>query len=549
MDILLALLLMLPFGLLGEGWFSADEVVAHQQVRQLSEGDSWALPIDSEALALDPGSEYPLLARSERFDESIVAYARHPLFPLLMQIPFGLLGVAGIQLASLLSILVGATAVSLACGRSRLVFWLAALASPTVFHVGVLWAHAPAFGLTAIAAASVAVVVKPGQVDRSVWPIGIAALALLVATLLRTEALLLAFAVTTALAGVAATERRWRLVALAPLPLMASALAYLLEPQLVEALIGERAGVGAGTADTVRDVSLAGRLGVLRVVSLETSVLGEARSVLRLIGLGFLVAGAFVSKLRLRRAAFGGAVVLYVLGFGSGAIPSFFVAAPLLVAATLLAGRPVDERSRSGLGQVVDAAMIDGAALLMAPLFGAAALDVWGARGTNLLDSGAPFYDCYETSDGEWMAVGAIEPAFWAALLDGLDLDPAELPDQHDQARWPELAAALAQRFRTRTRTEWRSVFDHTDACVAPVLDMSEAPTHEHHLERATFVDVGGVAQPAPAPRFGRTPSDVPTASPAPGADSLTVLAEAGLDAAEVERLAGDGVIGEPPVS
>ena len=207
------------------------------------------------------------------------------------------------------------------------------------------------------------------------------------------------------------------------------------------------------------------------------------------------------------------------------------------------------ERSRSGLGQVVDAAMIDGAALLMAPLFGAAALDVWGARGTNLLDSGAPFYDCYETSDGEWMAVGAIEPAFWAALLDGLDLDPAELPDQHDQARWPELAAALAQRFRTRTRTEWRSVFDHTDACVAPVLDMSEAPTHEHHLERATFVDVGGVAQPAPAPRFGRTPSDVPTVSPAPGADSLTVLAEAGLDAAEVERLAGDGVIGEPPVS
>ena len=171
------------------------------------------------------------------------------------------------------------------------------------------------------------------------------------------------------------------------------------------------------------------------------------------------------------------------------------------------------ERERSGVGQVVDAAMVDGVALLMAPFVGARASGFWSdQRGTNLLDSGAPFYDCYETSDGGWMAVGAIEPQFFAALVDGLGLsDDPSMPDQHDQGRWPELRDRLGRAFRTRTRDEWTELFRERDACVAPVLDVLEAVEHPHNVARVTFLDVAGAPHPAPAPRFDRTPT-APTA-------------------------------------
>lgn len=202
------------------------------------------------------------------------------------------------------------------------------------------------------------------------------------------------------------------------------------------------------------------------------------------------------------------------------------------------------ERSGSGVGQVVDAAMVDGAALLMAPLFGAWSSGFWNeARGTNLLDSGAPFYDVYECADGRWLAIGAIEAQFYAQLLDGLGLaDDETLPDQNDADRWPELHDRIAQVVRTRTRDEWAERFEGTDACVAPVLTMGEAPTHPHAVARHAFVDVEGVPQPAPAPRFGRTAPGAPSAA-VEGADAAEVLAGWGIDAARVESLRAAGVV------
>lgn len=189
------------------------------------------------------------------------------------------------------------------------------------------------------------------------------------------------------------------------------------------------------------------------------------------------------------------------------------------------------ERAGSGHGQVVDAAMVDGAALLMAPLFGAWSSGFWSAeRGTNLLDSGAPFYDVYECADGGWLAVGAIESRFYRLLLEGLGLAEDEtLPDQNDSERWPELHDRFATVIRSRPRDEWAAVFGDVDACVAPVLDMGEAPGHPHAVARRAFVDVEGVAQPAPAPRFGRTAN----AEPCPaieGDDPVGLLRKWGVD-------------------
>lgn len=222
-----------------------------------------------------------------------------------------------------------------------------------------------------------------------------------------------------------------------------------------------------------------------------------------------------------------------VADFGGGGM--------LLVAGVLAA---LVERSTSGEGQVVDAAMVDGAALLMAPLFGAWASGFWsGERGTNLLDSGAPFYDCYECSDGGWVAVGALEPQFYAELLDGLGLagDPS-LPEQHDQSRWDELRTRFAETFRTRARDEWAEHFAERDACVAPVLDMGEAPTHPHAIARRAFHDLGGVPHPAAAPRFSRTPPAVPEPS-VEGADPVSVLSEWGVDADRVAALRDAGAL------
>ncbi|MEV6347343.1 CaiB/BaiF CoA-transferase family protein [Actinoplanes sp. NPDC051851] len=172
------------------------------------------------------------------------------------------------------------------------------------------------------------------------------------------------------------------------------------------------------------------------------------------------------------------------------------------------------ERERSGLGQVVDAAMVDGSALLTTFLHGMIGAGAWrGGRGENLLDGGAPFYDTYATSDGGFMAVGALEPQFYAALVKGLELDGDDLPGQFERKRWPELRAAFTARFASRTRDAWTAVFDGLDACVSPVLSPTEAPGHPHNRERGAFVEVDGVVQPAPAPRFSRTPASTPTAS------------------------------------
>src|SRR5215211_743357 len=169
------------------------------------------------------------------------------------------------------------------------------------------------------------------------------------------------------------------------------------------------------------------------------------------------------------------------------------------------------EAARSGRGQVVDAAMVDGAALLTTQLHELLAAGLWtDRRGANLLDGGAPFYGVYETADGRHLAVGALEPQFWAELLERLGLDAAELPAQLDRNGWPELRERLAALFRTRPRDEWCELLAGTDACVAPVLGLGEAPAHRHNRARGTFVDVGGVVQPAPAPRFSRTPPGPP---------------------------------------
>lgn len=169
------------------------------------------------------------------------------------------------------------------------------------------------------------------------------------------------------------------------------------------------------------------------------------------------------------------------------------------------------ERERSGRGQVVDAAMVDGSALLMTFLHGMTAGGAWpNGRGENLLDGGAPFYDTYRTSDGGHMAVGALEPPFFQALLDGLGLSSQDLPAQYDESGWPAMRTLIAERFSSRTRDEWTAVFTGLDACVAPVLSPGEAPAHPHNRARRTFVEVDGVTQPAPAPRFGRTPAREP---------------------------------------
>jgi alpha-methylacyl-CoA racemase len=203
------------------------------------------------------------------------------------------------------------------------------------------------------------------------------------------------------------------------------------------------------------------------------------------------------------------------------------------------------ERTQSGRGQVVDAAMVDGSALLTAFLYGLRATGAWhDQRGVNMLDGGAPFYDTYDTADGGYVAVGAIEPQFYAALLAGLGLADADLPGQWDRPRWPELRERIAAVFATRSRDEWAQAFAGTDACVSPVLSMAEAPQSEAAAARGTFIELDGVIQPAPAPRFGRSSVGRPTPPPRPGADTDTVLAELGLDAGQVASLRDAGVVG-----
>ena len=185
------------------------------------------------------------------------------------------------------------------------------------------------------------------------------------------------------------------------------------------------------------------------------------------------------------------------------------------------------ERERSGTGQVIDAAMVDGVSALAQMFWSLRACGLWSdQRGANLLDSGVPYYDTYACADGRYVAVGALEPQFYAALLDGLGLTEAGLPDRSDPAGWPVLRQRFTDAFANRSRDEWLAVFDGTDACVAPVLSFTEVPDHPHIAARGTIITVGGVPQAAPAPRFSRTVPDSPTPPPQPGADTAAVLAD-----------------------
>ena len=190
--------------------------------------------------------------------------------------------------------------------------------------------------------------------------------------------------------------------------------------------------------------------------------------------------------------------------------------------------------------------MVDGAAHLSSFLFGFFRAGLWSKeRGTNLLDTGAPFYDTYATADGEFMAVGAIEPQFYARLLEGLGLDADALPHQMDRTRWEEVRELFTKTFGSKTRAEWSAVFDGSDACVAPILGLDEAADHPANVARNVFVEgIGGHPMPAPAPRLSRTPGHGATTAPVPGTDTNAVLAEAGLSAERIEELRRSGAVG-----
>jgi alpha-methylacyl-CoA racemase len=204
------------------------------------------------------------------------------------------------------------------------------------------------------------------------------------------------------------------------------------------------------------------------------------------------------------------------------------------------------EAARSGQGQVVDAAMVDGSAVLMAMMHGMRAVGFWSdERGTNIIDTGSHFYDVYETADGGWVSIGSIEPQFYAELLrlTGLEGDP-DLPSQMDRSAWPAMKERLAGIFKTRTRDDWCRIMEGTDVCFAPVLSMSEAPGHPHNQHRETFVEVDGIVQPAPAPRFSRTEAQITRPPSPPGADTDTALADWGLPEHEIAKLRSAGAIG-----
>jgi len=197
------------------------------------------------------------------------------------------------------------------------------------------------------------------------------------------------------------------------------------------------------------------------------------------------------------------------------------------------------ETSRSGKGQVVDAAMVEGAGLLGAMFSGMLASKRWNesARGVNLLDSGAPWYDAYETKDGKYVSIGSIEPKFYADLLQRLGLDKEALPAQMDVAQWPVLRKRFGEVFRSKTRDEWCTAFEGSDACFAPVLTFSEARSHAHNVARGGYVEVAGIPQPAPAPRFSRTPGAVARKPPERGEGGRAALGDWGFSAAEVAKL------------
>jgi alpha-methylacyl-CoA racemase len=208
----------------------------------------------------------------------------------------------------------------------------------------------------------------------------------------------------------------------------------------------------------------------------------------------------------------------------------------LLLAFGMLAA--IVERQRSGRGQVVDAAMVDGAATLMAVFHGAQQSGWWlETRGANMLDGGAHFYDAYECADGEFVSIGSIEPQFYAELLEKLGLSGESLPAQNDRSHWPELKLKLTALFKRKTRAEWCALMEGSDVCFAPVLSISEARRHPHNVARGSFVDIAGVAQPRPAPRFSRTNPELPRPPARVAEHTDEALADWGLSAAEIAGL------------
>lgn len=202
------------------------------------------------------------------------------------------------------------------------------------------------------------------------------------------------------------------------------------------------------------------------------------------------------------------------------------------------------EARRSGRGQVVDAAITDGSALLATLFHSFMAAGIWKGPGhAHLLDSSAPFYDTYRCADGKWIAIGALEPQFYAELVRQCGLTDPLFDEQWDQARWPQMKQRIAALFATRSREAWCERLEGTDACFAPVLDVTEASAHPHNRARGTFVDVDGVTQPAPAPRFGRTPAELRRGPPVPGEPDDAALTDWGLSPGEIEALRAAGVL------
>jgi alpha-methylacyl-CoA racemase len=202
------------------------------------------------------------------------------------------------------------------------------------------------------------------------------------------------------------------------------------------------------------------------------------------------------------------------------------------------------ERKNSGKGQIVDAAMLDGAANLSVLFYGMLAnhlmtLDI----GSNVLDSGAHYYQTYDTADGKFMAVGAIEGRFYSELIKGLGIDASSLPHQNDTQRWPEMTKRFAEVFKTKTRDEWAAIFEGKDACVAPVLDLNEVDEHPHNRERKVILDIDGVPQPAPAPRLSRTPGKVIRAGRPRGSDMREILTEMGYQEEEIKEFLETGIV------
>jgi alpha-methylacyl-CoA racemase len=204
------------------------------------------------------------------------------------------------------------------------------------------------------------------------------------------------------------------------------------------------------------------------------------------------------------------------------------------------------EAQRSGKGQVIDAAMVDGSAVLMSMFWAYRNVGMFDehARGVSLLDTGAHFYDVFECADGEWVSVGSIEPQFYALLLEktGLTGDP-EFTNQMDKTQWSTLKRKLAKVFKTKTQSQWNEIMEGTDVCYAPVLRMSEAAQHPHNVARNTFIEVAGVTQPAPAPRYSRSATDLPTAPAHAGQHTRAVLGDWGVDAVRIDTLISSGAI------